>query len=121
MYDKTIKDVEKSCIPDPSGYRILVAIPSVSEKTEGGIIRPDTLRKLEETASIFGYVVSLGPDCYRDDKRFPGGPWCKVGDWVIFRSYSGTRLKIDEQEFRLINDDTIEAVVESPEKISRAW
>jgi co-chaperonin GroES (HSP10) len=121
MYEATIKDVEKSCIPDPSGYRLLIATPSVSEKTAGGIIRPDSLRRLEEVASIFGYVVSVGPDAYKDEKRFPNGPWCKVGDWVIFRSYSGTRLKIDDQEFRLINDDTVEAVVDNPGKIERAW
>ncbi len=117
MYDTTI-DVEKSCIPDPVGYKILIAIPTISEKTAGGIIRPDQLRQQEATASIFGYVVSLGPDAYVGEK-YPSGPWCKVGDWVMFRSYSGTRLKIDEQEFRLINDDMVEATVESPEKIAR--
>ena len=121
MYASQIKEVQdKSCIPDPSGYKILVATPSVEEKTSGGVIRPDSLRKLEEVASIFGYVVSVGPDAYKDENKFPSGPWCKAGDWVIFRSYSGTRLKVEDQEFRLINDDTVEAVVESPAKIQRA-
>lgn len=121
VYATQIKKVEGSIVPDPKGYKLLVAIPSIEEKTEGGIIRPDSLRKLEEVASIFGYVVSMGGDAYRDEKKFPTGPWCKVGDWVIFRSYSGTRLKVEEQEFRLINDDTVEAVVDSPAKIERAW
>src|SRR5215471_13645742 len=115
MYASEIKEVQDpSCIPDPKGYKILVAIPSVEEKTEGGIIRPDSLRKLEEVASIFGFVVALGPDAYQDEKKFPTGAWCQPGDWVVFRSYSGTRLKIEDQEFRLINDDTVEAVVDDP-------
>lgn len=121
MYSAKIKDVEGSIIPDPKGYKLLVAIPSVEAQTSGGIYRPDSLIKLEEVASIFGYVVSMGEDAYQDAKKFPNGPWCKVGDWVIFRSYSGTRLKVEDQEFRLINDDTVEAVVDSPAKIERAF
>ena len=121
MYATQIKEVEGSVIPDPKGYKLLVAIPTIEEKTAGGVIRPDSLRKLEEVASIFGYVVAMGDDAYQDKQKFPNGPWCKVGDWVIFRSYSGTRLKVDDQEFRLINDDTVEAVVDSPAKIERAW
>jgi co-chaperonin GroES (HSP10) len=89
MYSAQIKDVEGSVIPDPVGYKILVAIPTVEEKTAGGVIRPDSLRKLEEVASIFGYVVAMGGDAYQDINKFPKGPWCKIGDWVIFRSYSG--------------------------------
>ena len=75
----------------------------------------------KHVASIFGYVVAMGEDAYQDKAKFPNGPWCKIGDWVIFRSYSGTRLKVEDQEFRLINDDTVEAVVDSPAKIERAW
>lgn len=121
MYSTQLKYDEGSVIPDPKGYKLLVAIPSIEEKTAGGVIRPDSLRKLEEVASIFGFVVAMGADAYQDEKKFPNGPWCKVGDWVIFRSYSGTRLKVDEQEFRLINDDTVEAVVDDPRKIERAY
>ena len=121
MYSSSIKDVaEKSSIPDPKGYKILVALPTVEEKTSGGIYRPDSLRKQEEVASIFGYVTAMGEDAYGDPSKFPTGPWCKVGDWVIFRSYSGTRIKIADQEFRLINDDTVEAVVDDPRNIQRA-
>ena len=120
MYASQIKDIEGSAIPDPKGYKLLVAIPSIEEKTSGGIYRPDSLIKQEHVASIFGYVLAMGDDAYLDTKKFPSGPWCKVGDWVIFRSYSGTRIKIDEQEFRLINDDTVEAVVDDPRKIERA-
>jgi chaperonin GroES len=107
-------------LPEPKGYRILIALPEVQEKTAGGIIRPDDLRKKEETASILGLVVELGPDCYSDPDRFPAGPYCKTGDWVIFRSYSGTRFKINGREYRLINDDTVEGVVANPQVFERA-
>jgi co-chaperonin GroES (HSP10) len=69
---------------------------------------------------MIGFVVSMGPDAYSDDKKFPTGPWCKEGDFVMFRSYSGTRFKVMGEEFRLINDDTVEAVVDDPRGYSRA-
>lgn len=107
-------------LPEPRGYKILIAIPQIEEKTQGGIIRPDSLRKAEETASIFGFVVKLGDLAYGDASKFPTGPWCKEGDWVLFRSYSGTRIKVHGREFRLINDDSVEAVVEDPRGYERA-
>jgi co-chaperonin GroES (HSP10) len=110
----------KARLPEPSGYRLLIAIPEVSEKTEGGVFVPDQLKKAEETASIVGFVVKAGPEAYGDVNKFPNGPWCKEGDFVIFRSYSGTRFKVLGKEFRLINDDTVEAVVEDPRGYSRA-
>lgn len=121
MYSAQIKEVAEALLPAPTGYKILVAIPKVEEKTEGGIIRPDLLRKAEETASIFGCVMTLGVDAYKDINKFPSGPWCQPGDWVVFRSYSGTRLKVEGQEYRLINDDTVEAVVDDPRRIERAY
>jgi co-chaperonin GroES (HSP10) len=110
----------KARLPEPSGYRLLIAIPEVSEKTEGGVFMPEGLKKAEETASIIGFVVKAGPEAYGDENKFPNGPWCKEGDFVIFRSYSGTRFKVLGKEFRLINDDTVEAVVEDPRGYSRA-
>jgi chaperonin GroES len=116
-----VEDEElKAKLPEPSGYRLLIAIPEVSEKTEGGVYMPDQLKKAEETATIIGFVVKIGPEAYADEAKFPNGPWCKEGDFVIFRSYSGTRFKVQGQEFRLINDDTVEAVVEDPRGYSRA-
>jgi co-chaperonin GroES (HSP10) len=106
-------------LPDPKGYRILIAVPDVEEKTKGGIIRPDVVKNKEETASIIGQVLSMGSDCYSDPDRFPAGPYCREGDWVMFRAYSGTRFKIDGKEFRLINDDVVEATLNSPEGIER--
>lgn len=119
MYSTDIK-VEKSCIPDPKGYKLLIAIPSVEEKTAGGIIRPDKLRDQESIATLFGFVVAMGDLAYKDETKFPTGPYCQPGDWVLFRSYSGTRFRIDGQEFRMINDDTVEAVVDDPRNITRA-
>lgn len=109
-----------SKLPQPQGYKVLIAIPEISEKTDGGVLLPDELKKAEETASIVGFVMKLGPDAYSDINKFPHGPYCKEGDFVIFRSYSGTRVKIHGKEFRLINDDTVEAVVEDPRGYSRA-
>lgn len=106
-------------LPHPTGYKILVAMPTVEEKTDGGVFLPDSLKSLEQTASIVGLVVKLGPDAYKDTAKFPNGPWCAEEDYVIFRSYSGTRFKIGKQEFRLINDDTVEATVDDPRVYKR--
>lgn len=107
-------------LPEPSGYRLLIAIPEMEEKTEGGVYLPDKLKDAENTASILGFVVKAGPDAYGDADKFPTGPWCKEGDFVVFRSYSGTRFKMRGKEFRLINDDTVEAVVDDPRGFARA-
>lgn len=109
-----------SKLPEPKGYRVLIAIPEITQKTEGGVFIPDQLRNAEETASLIGYVLKVGSEAYADPNRFPTGAWCKEGDFVIFRSYSGTRFKVHGKEFRLINDDTVEAVVEDPRGYSRA-
>jgi|TARA_R100000093_G_scaffold71007_1_gene45550 co-chaperonin GroES (HSP10) len=109
-----------SQLPEPQGYKILIALPEVDEKTEGGIIKADTTVRVEETASIIGFVLKMGPDCYKDEKRFPNGAYCEEGDFIIMRAYSGTRMKIHGKEFRLINDDTVEAVVRDPTGIVRA-
>jgi len=106
-------------LPHPSGYKLLVAMPNIEDKTDGGVLLPDQLKSAEQTASIVGLVTKVGPDAYNDKAKFPNGPWCGEGDYVIFRSYSGTRFKIGKQEFRLINDDTVEAVVDDPRAYRR--
>ena len=108
-----------SQLPVPTGYHILIGLPEIEEKTEGGILKAKSTLVIEEVASIVGFVIAMGPDCYKDEKRFPTGPWCKEGDFVLMRSYSGTRIKIHGKEFRLINDDTPEAVVQDPRGIKR--
>ena len=109
-----------SQLPDPKGYKILVALPDPEKEFDGGILKSNKTLSEEEIGSIFGMVIKLGPDCYNDKNRFPSGPSCKEGDWIIMRPYSGTRLKIHGKEFRLINDDSVEAVVEDPRGIVRA-
>ena len=103
-----------SQMPKPKGYKLLISPVQIDEKTEGGVYMPDALRDAEGIASIIGFVVKMGDDAYKDKEKFPNGAYCKEGDFVIFRSYSGTRFKIHNEEFRLINDDTVEAVVDDP-------
>ena len=67
------------------------------------------------------FVLKVGPDAYKDTNKFPTGAWCEAGDFVIVRAYAGTRFKIYGKEFRLINDDQIEAVVDDPRGITRAY
>ena len=115
-----VKEDLHAKLPEPTGYRLLIALPELDEKPQGGVIMPDGLVKDESTASIIGFVLKIGPDAYSDKERFPNGAWCKEGDFVIFRSYSGTRFKVAGKEFRLINDDTVEGVVDDPRGYSRA-
>ena len=116
---KTTEEKVATQLPQPKGYKILIGIPEVSETTDGGVFMPDGMRSAEETASIIGFVIKMGNDAYSDKDRFPNGPYCEEGDFVIFRSYSGTRFKIHGKEFRLINDDTVEAVVDDPRGFTR--
>lgn len=109
-----------SQLPSPSGYRLLIALPDVEEQTEGGLYIPEERRYAESVASVVGFVLSAGPDAYSDEKRFPNGPWCEEGDWIVMRAYSGTRLRIHGKEFRIINDDSVEAVVQDPRGVVRA-
>jgi co-chaperonin GroES (HSP10) len=119
IMDKTAEDKAKQ-LPEPSGYHILVALPEAEETYDSGLIKADETRRFEEVLATVFFVVKLGPDCYKDSEKFPTGPWCKEGDFVLARPNSGTRLKIHGREFRLINDDTVEAVVQDPRGITRA-
>jgi len=107
-------------LPDPKGYKILCALPEVEDKFSNGILKADTTLKTEEHSSVILFVLKMGPDCYKDESRFPNGPYCNEGDFVLTRAYSGTRFKIHGREFRLINDDSIEAVVQDPRGYTRA-
>ena len=107
-------------LPEPKGYKLLIALPEVAETTEGGIIKSIKSQHEESISTVAGLVLSMGTDAYANFSRFPTGPYCKVGDWVVFRAFSGTRIKIHGKEFRLINDDTVEAVVEDPRGVERA-
>jgi len=108
-------------LPDPKRFMMLCVIPDAPEEFEdSALIKANQTIHYEEVLSPVLFVVKLGPDCYKDESRFPSGPSCKEGDFVIVRPNSGTRLKIHGREFRIINDDSVEAVVEDPRGISRA-
>jgi len=108
-------------IPDPSTYHLLCVLPEIDEEYgESGLIKSSQTMHFEEVLSPVLFVVKMGPDAYRDEKRFPSGPSCKVGDFILVRPNTGTRIKIHGKEFRLINDDSVEAVVQDPRGISRA-
>ena len=106
-------------LPQPSGYRILCAIPEVEDAYESGILKADATMNFEERLATVLFVVDLGPDCYNDPVKFPTGPWCKKGDFILVRPNSGSRLLIHGREFRIINDDNVEAVVDDPRGIKR--
>ena len=108
-------------LPVPVGYRVLVAMPQVEEAFEGTeLLKSVTTKNHEQVMSIIGVVIDMGKQAYSDQDRFPTGPWCKQGDYVMFRANTGTRFKVGKQEYRLMNDDSIEAVVDDPSVVARA-
>jgi co-chaperonin GroES (HSP10) len=107
-------------LPEPKGYKILCAIPEASETYESGLVKAGSTKSVEEHSTVVLFVVRMGDMAYSDKERFPTGPWCKEGDFVLTRAYAGTRFKIHGREFRIINDDTVEGVVQDPRGYTRA-
>jgi co-chaperonin GroES (HSP10) len=109
-------------LPKPAGYKILCAIPEAEkefEESEIGLIKADETMRNEETLTTVLFVVDLGPDCYLDKTKFPTGPWCKQGDFILVKPHAGSRLVIHGKEFRMINDDSVDGVVQDPRGIKR--
>ena len=107
-------------LPDPTGWRLLCAVPEVKNTFEGSsILKADSVMRVEEQTTVVLMVLKVGPEAYSDPEKFPSGPWCKEGDFVMVRAYAGTRFKIFGREFRLLNDDQIDAVVQDPRGIMR--
>jgi co-chaperonin GroES (HSP10) len=104
-------------LPSPSGWRLLILPYRGKGKTEAGIYLPDQVIERESVATVCGYVLKVGPLAYKDETKFPSGPWCKEQDWIIFGRYAGARFKIDGGEIRILNDDEVIAVVQDPEDI----
>jgi len=122
ILNKPAEDKAKQ-LPDPKTFHILCVVPEAMEEfadSEAGLIKSSQVMHYEEVLTPVLFVVKLGPDCYKDPTRFPSGASCKEGDFVIVRPNSGTRLKIHGREFRILNDDSVEAVVEDPRGITRA-
>ena len=107
---------ESAKLPTPTGWRILVLPFKQKDKTKGGLLLADETIERSQVASTCGLILDMGPHCY-DKERYPEGPWCKKGDWIIFARYSGSRIRIDGGEIRLLNDDEVLATVENPEDI----
>ena len=108
-------------LPKPVGYRLLIALPQIEETLgEMGILKARQTMREERVMSTVGLVLDMGTQAYSATERFPNGPWFKVGDYVVFAAYSGTRVSINGVEYRLMNDDSIEAVVADPRGVSRA-
>lgn len=120
-YDPSMSDEELDVqLPKPVGYRLLVAMPEVGETFDGtNVLKTDSLKHNEHIMSIIGVVLDMGEEAYKDKERFIN-PWCKVGDYVMFRANTGTRFKVAGVEYRLMNDDSVEAVVADPRGVSRA-
>jgi co-chaperonin GroES (HSP10) len=125
MSDFAIKETREEAeirakqLPVPVGYKILAMVPKIEDKFKSGLAKADETMRVEQQISVVLYVCKLGPDCYKDLNKFPTGPYCKEGDFILTRSYTGTRLLIHGAEFRLLNDDSVDAVVEDPRGIGR--
>jgi co-chaperonin GroES (HSP10) len=106
-------------VPDPATYHLLCMLPDAQEKYEGGLLKAKETMHYEELLSPVLFVAKVGPDAFQDKTRFPSGPSCKVGDFILVRPNTGTRMKIHGTEWRLINDDSVQAVVQDPRGIQR--
>jgi co-chaperonin GroES (HSP10) len=115
VIEEAVKDI------DVSGWRILIVLPKMKERTDGGVYVDPALLEKEKLAACVGYVAKVGPDAYSDKRKFPTGPWCKEGQWILFKSYSGTRIqsRVGGIELRILNDDTVEGVIHDVTKYTR--
>ena len=108
-------------LPSPTGYRLLVLPYAGPEKTKGGLYLSDTTQDTIQMTTVCAYVLKVGDQAYKDESKFPNGPWCKKGDWIIFGRYAGSRFKIEGGEVRILNDDEIIARINNPEDILHAY
>jgi co-chaperonin GroES (HSP10) len=118
VLNKPVEDKAKQ-IPNPATYHLLCMLPEAKEEYEGGLLKASQTMQYEELLSPVLFVAKIGPDAFKDEKRFPNGPSCKVGDFIIVRPNSGTRMKIHGTEWRIINDDSVEAVIDDPRGVQR--
>jgi co-chaperonin GroES (HSP10) len=118
---QTVTDAEMEAqLPVPVGYKLLIALPTVEDTYESGLVKAENTKHAEQVLSMIGLVLDMGTQAYSDPDRYPNGPWCEVGDYVLFRANTGTRFRFNGTEYRLMNDDSIEAVVADPQGITRA-
>ena len=119
--DAPADDAKARQLPKPQGWKVLCAVPPSEDTFDDSVIAKSTIsQRIEEQTTTVLFVVAVGPDAYKDTNKFPSGPWCKEGDFVLVRTYSGTRFTIHGREFRMINDDQVEGTVEDPRGYARA-
>ena len=118
---QTVTDAElEAQLPVPVGYKLLIALPTIEDTYDSGLVKAENTKHAEQVLSMIGLVLDMGPQAYSDPDRYPNGPWCSVGQYVMFRTNTGTRFRFNGTEYRLMNDDSIEAVVSDPQGITRA-
>jgi co-chaperonin GroES (HSP10) len=118
---QTVTDAEMEAqLPIPVGYKLLIALPTIEDTYESGLVKAENTKHAEQVLSMIGLVLDMGSQAYTDPDRYPDGPWCEIGDYVLFRTNTGTRFRFNGVEYRLMNDDSIEAVVADPQGITRA-
>lgn len=118
--EETVEKATASQLPQPKGYRLLCMVPKIEDEYQGGLLKADETKRVEEQTTVVLFVARMGDLAYKDEARFPTGAWCKEGDFVLCAPYTGTRVVIHGQEFRLINDDSVQAVVDDPRGYRRA-
>lgn len=118
-YELQLDSEKVKQLPDPRGFKILCSVPQIKDKYESGLLKADKTLEHETLLTTVLYVIKISKDCFADKDKFPSGPLCKEGDFIIVRPNAGTRVKIHGIEFRLIFDDAVEAVVEDPSGITR--
>lgn len=118
-FDATPVEDRPKRLPNPQGYQILCTVAHVEKEYDSGIVKADITVEHDEIMSLVLFVVKVGPAAYADKERFPNGPYCKEGDFILTKALSGTRFKVHGQEFRLINDDSVLATVDDPRAITR--
>jgi co-chaperonin GroES (HSP10) len=110
----------EQALPVPTGHKLLIALPKVEDNYDGtSIVKVDTAKHAEQVTSVVAIVLDMGPDAYKDRERFPSGPWCEVGNYVLVGPYKGIRFLLNGQEFRIINDDLVEGIVADPKGYRR--
>jgi len=126
MMEDTAENVESmstaergKMLPAPTGYKLLLIMPEQDKAYDNGILKADSTVRNDEVASVVAFVAAMGPDAYKDPVKFPSGPWCKQGEFVVIRPYSGVRINVHGKEMRLVNDDAVEATVDDPRGIKR--
>jgi len=119
--DEVGDEAKAKQLPDPAGIKILCAIPDLDKTYDGSIIeRPEAFMQREHQATVVMFVLKLGPDCYTDKDRYPSGPWCAEGDFIITKAYAGIRFTVHGKAFAIIFEDEVQAVVQDPRGVGRA-